>query len=90
MTRTSTSYLPLLTASRPFVKGLPITITIQTNLPNGDFSTEIIRPTFVDPYTLEFQELYAAVVEGKDYKTTPMDAREDLVLNTMIMEALVD
>ena len=74
----------------PFIKGLPITITIQSNLPNGDFSEEIIRPTYVDPYTLEFQELYKAIVDGKEYNTTPLDAKEDLVINKMIMDALVD
>jgi hypothetical protein len=73
----------------PYVKGLPTTLTIESMNQNGDFSTEVIRPSFVDNYTLEYQELYDAVVNGKEYKTTPLDAKEDLKINDMIWAALV-
>lgn len=76
--------------SRPYVKGLPIKLTIQRQLPNGDFSEQVIRPTYVDPYTLELDLIYDAVVNGKDYKTTPLDAKNDTILAKMIMDALVD
>ena len=66
-------------------------MTIQKQLPNdGEYSEETIRPTFVDPYTLEMGELYEAVVNGKDYKTKPLDAKNDTILAKMIMKALVD
>ncbi|XAO26486.1 hypothetical protein I312_105323 [Cryptococcus bacillisporus CA1280] len=74
----------------PYVKGLPIKLTIQRQLPNGDFSEQAIRPTYVDLYTLELDLIYDAVVNGKDYKTTPLDAKNDTILAKMIMDALVD
>lgn len=76
--------------SRPYVKGLPIKLIIQRQLPNGDFSEQVIRPTYVDPYTLELDLIYDAVANGKEYKTTPLDAKNDTILAKMIMEALVD
>lgn len=72
----------------PYVKGLPTTVTIESMNENGDFSTQVIRPSYVDNYTLEYQELYDAVVNGKEYKTTPLDAKEDLKINDMIWAAL--
>ncbi|WVR03480.1 hypothetical protein IAU60_000471 [Kwoniella sp. DSM 27419] len=74
----------------PYVKGLPIKLVIQKQLPSGDYSEQVIRPTFVDPYTLELPLLYDSIVHGKEYKTTPADARNDTVLVKMIMDALVD
>ncbi|WVQ80389.1 hypothetical protein IAT38_002494 [Cryptococcus sp. DSM 104549] len=74
----------------PYVKGLPIKLTIQRQLPNGDFSEQVIRPTYVDPYTLELPLIYDAIVHGKDYKTRPLDAKNDTLLVKMIMDALVD
>ncbi|RSH91606.1 hypothetical protein EHS25_008975 [Saitozyma podzolica] len=74
----------------PFVKGLPIKLTIQKNLENGAFSEQVIRPTYIDPYTIEYGKLYEAIVNGNAYKTTPSDAQNDLMLSNMIMEALVE
>ncbi|WWC66698.1 uncharacterized protein I206_100602 [Kwoniella pini CBS 10737] len=73
----------------PYVKGLPIKFTIQKQLSNGDFSEQIIRPTYVDPYTIELPLLYDSIVNGKDYETKPLDAKNDTILAKMIMEALV-
>ena len=75
---------------RPFIKGVPIKVIIQKQLPDGSHSEQIIRPTYIDPYTLELFELYEAVANGKDYKTKPSDAKNDTVLARMIMNALVD
>jgi len=69
---------------------LPIKLTIQSQLPSGEYSEQTIRPTYVDPYILEMREFYEAVVDGKPYKTTPSDAKNDTVLANMIMAALVD
>ncbi|WWC58281.1 uncharacterized protein I303_100819 [Kwoniella dejecticola CBS 10117] len=74
----------------PYVKGLPIKLTIQKQLPNGDFSEQVIRPTYVDPYTLELPLLYDSIVNGKDYKTKPLDAKNDTILAKMIMDAFVE
>ncbi|WWD22402.1 hypothetical protein CI109_106893 [Kwoniella shandongensis] len=74
----------------PYVKGLPIKLTIQKQLPSGDFSEQVIRPTYVDPYTLELPLIYDAIVNGTEYKTTPLDAKNDTIIVKMIMDALVD
>ncbi|KAK4689402.1 hypothetical protein P7C73_g709, partial [Tremellales sp. Uapishka_1] len=72
----------------PYVKGLPIKVVIQAQLPNGDFAETIVRPTYEDTYSLEYNELYAAIVAGKAYQTTPVDAKQDLMLAKMVMESL--
>jgi len=73
---------------RPYIKGLPITITIQSRLPSGEYSSQTIRPTFEDPYTLEFRELYDCIVGGKDFRTSVVDARRDTELAIEIIKAL--
>jgi len=35
------------------------------------------------------RELYAAITQGKEHKTTPTDVRNDIILVKMIMNALV-
>ena len=75
---------------RPYIKGLPVTLTTSSILPNGDAATTITRPTYEDPYTLQLRQLYSAVADGKEYKTTVVDGRQDTELSKMIMDALVD
>jgi len=70
----------------PYVKGLPVTMTVRENV-NGGYQEKFIRPTYEDPYTLEYKELYALVAEGKPVKTTAQDAVQDLKIFQMIMEA---
>lgn len=72
----------------PYVKGLPINVTAKENDENGQYSERIIRPTYQDAYTTEFLDLYKALTEGEDIKTTPEDAMEDLDVFEMIMEHL--
>jgi predicted dehydrogenase len=82
-----TTSLPALTF-RPYIKGLPITITTQTRLPSGGYSSQTVRPTYEDPYTLEFRELHACIVEGKEVRTSVVDARRDTELAIEIIKAL--
>lgn len=56
-------------------------------LSNGDFSEESIRPTYVDAYTLEYEDLYGCIVHGNKVKTSPTDAMQDLQIFDMIVEA---
>ena len=72
----------------PYVKGLPINVTVKENDKNGQYSERIIRPTYQDAYTTEFLELYDALTTGKELKTTPEDAMEDLDVFEMIMAHL--
>jgi len=69
------------------VKGLPVTITIQSNQ-DGGLSTQTLRPTFEDPYTLEFRELYECITSGKEVRTSVGDARRDTELAIEIIKAL--
>ena len=72
----------------PFVKGLPITMTIRENIDGtGGLKETVIRKTYEDPYTLELRELYALATEGKPVKTTVEDAAQDLKILQMILKA---
>lgn len=64
--------------TRPYVKGLPITATILSTKENGDFSEETLRPTYEDAFTLEYKQLYGAVVDDSPVKTTPEDGKSFL------------
>jgi hypothetical protein len=64
-------------------QGLPITMKVQSRRPNGDYSEEIIRPTYPDYNTLDFEELYQAIVEGSPVKTTPADGESGAVQLSM-------
>ncbi len=55
---------------------------------DGVYQERRVRPTYVDPYTLELEYLHNAIVSGAPIKTNPADAREDLVLFDMLIEAL--
>lgn len=75
----------------PYVKGLPVTMTIRErieNAKNGDaYQERIIRKTYEDPFTLEFLEFHRCVTHKEVPKTSVLDAREDLDIIKMIMQA---
>ncbi|GAB1528025.1 hypothetical protein RhiTH_011216 [Rhizoctonia solani] len=76
------------TYDTPFVKGLPITLTVSENDPNGHYHERIIRPTYQDTYTCQYEALYDSVVNGSTVKTTPEDAKEDLKIFKKVIDAL--
>ncbi|KAF9875280.1 oxidoreductase [Colletotrichum karsti] len=71
----------------PYVKGLPVTMTIREVVGDGGFQERTIRKTYQDPYTTEFLDLYDCVVNGKQPKTSAADARNDIELFKMILQA---
>ncbi|KAF2086367.1 NAD(P)-binding protein [Saccharata proteae CBS 121410] len=74
----------------PYIKGLPVTMTIREKIDGAKgpgFQERIVRKTYEDPYTLEFLEFHECVAHGKAIKTTAEDARNDLDLFKMIMQA---
>lgn len=74
----------------PYVKGLPVTMTIRERIDGtrGDgYQERIVRKTYEDPYTLEFLQFYKCVTENSTPKTTAVDARQDLDIFKMIMQA---
>ncbi|OWT40795.1 hypothetical protein C362_01008 [Cryptococcus neoformans Bt1] len=79
-----------ITYDSPYIRALPIKMTIHKSLPNGDFSEENVRSTYVDFYNLALLEFYAAITEGKAFPTTVQDGKQDVILTKMIMNALVD
>jgi predicted dehydrogenase len=71
----------------PFVKGLPTTMVVKETLPDGSYRESTTRRTYEDPFTLELQEVYRWVVEGKTPKTSPTDALQDIEILGMLMKA---
>jgi predicted dehydrogenase len=74
----------------PYVKGLPVTMTVREKIDGakGDgYQERMVRKTYEDPYTLEFLEFYKCVVGKKTPKTSAIDARNDLDLFKMIIQA---
>jgi predicted dehydrogenase len=74
----------------PYVKSLAVTMTIRERIDaaKGDgYQERTIRKTYEDPYTLEFLEFHRCVVGKGTPKTTALDARQDLDVFKMIMQA---
>ncbi|KAK2002388.1 oxidoreductase family protein [Colletotrichum falcatum] len=71
----------------PYVKGLPVTMTIRELVGKDGFQERTVRKTYQDPYTNEFLEFYDCVVNGKHPKTSAIDARNDIELFKMILRA---
>ena len=69
-----------------YIEGLPITMTITENVDSAYKESMVIK-MYKDSYTLEMKELYRVVVDGKEVKTRPQDARKDLEIFQMIMKA---
>lgn len=70
----------------PYIKGLPVTVTIREKVGDG-FQERKIRKTFTDPYTLEMLAFHDCAVGKKTPKTSVEDARNDIELFKMILQA---
>lgn len=68
----------------PYVKGLPVNLTIRERIGDAGLQERAIRKTYEDPYMLEMLELYDYVVGNK---MSTADARNDIELFLMIMKA---
>lgn len=71
----------------PYVKGLPITMTVGEKDEDGGYKETMLRRTYEDPYTIEFKKFYGLVVNGVEVKTNAFDAANDLAIFAMIMKA---
>ena len=77
----------------PYVKGLPVTMSIRekvgshTQADSFGFQERVVRRTYEDPFTREMLEFHDCVVNGKPIKTSAEDARNELVLYKMILQA---
>jgi predicted dehydrogenase len=70
----------------PYIKGLPVTMHIQENI-DGAFHERLVRKTYEDPYIKEMRALYAWVAQGAPVKTTAVDAKNELKIFQMIVQA---
>ena len=71
----------------PYVKGLPVTMTVRERIGADGYQERLVRKTYEDPYTLEFLEFYRVVVTNGEPKTGARDARFEVDLWRMIMRA---
>ncbi|CAI4212825.1 unnamed protein product [Parascedosporium putredinis] len=71
----------------PYIKALPVTMTVRETVGDGGFQERTIRKTFEDPYTLEFLEFYDCAAHGKVPKTSAADSRNEIELYKMILQA---
>jgi predicted dehydrogenase len=71
----------------PYIKGLPVTLTVREKVGESGWQERTIRKTYEDPYTLQFLELYDCVTNHRTPKTGAMDARNDVELFQMILRA---
>ncbi|KAJ2902732.1 uncharacterized protein MKZ38_000158 [Zalerion maritima] len=71
----------------PYVKGLPVTMTIREKVGEAGFQERKLRKTYQDPYTLEFLNLYDCATQNKTPKTSAADALDDIKLFGMILKA---
>ncbi|KZF23963.1 NAD(P)-binding protein [Xylona heveae TC161] len=64
----------------PYVKGLPIKVTVDELNEFGEATSREILSSYEDAYTAELKEMYECLVNGKEIKTTVQDAIHDLKL----------
>lgn len=71
----------------PYIRHLPSTLHISETVGEKNIES-VIRPTLTDPYTLELKNLYDAITQDLEVKTTPEDYKNDLLIFKMIIDAL--
>jgi predicted dehydrogenase len=64
----------------PYVRNLPITLTVTRPTGDGGVAREVVHPKWGDPFVIEWQEFYKNVTEKRQPKTHPGDFRQDLEL----------
>jgi predicted dehydrogenase len=70
----------------PYVKGLPIKVTVQEMNDAGEMETREMLGSYEDAYTAELQELYECLRNGREIKTTAEDAMQELKLYDLMYE----
>ncbi|KAE8422772.1 major facilitator superfamily domain-containing protein [Aspergillus pseudocaelatus] len=71
----------------PYIKGLPVAMTMREKVCDGGFQERKIRKTYEDPYTLELLEFHDCIVNRRTPKSGAEDASKDVELVKMIMTA---
>ncbi|QDS74765.1 hypothetical protein FKW77_001478 [Venturia effusa] len=73
----------------PYVKGLPIKVTVQELNEAGEMQTKEMLGSYEDAYTTELQEAYECFANGKEIKTSCTDALNDLEIFDMMYKRWV-
>ncbi|SDQ73869.1 Gfo/Idh/MocA family oxidoreductase [Pseudovibrio sp. Tun.PSC04-5.I4] len=68
-----------ITYDTPYIRNLPTQLSI-TRSTDEQTTTEIIGPSYEDPFRIELDAFYKAIVNGDFHKTTLTDAANDLNL----------
>jgi predicted dehydrogenase len=71
----------------PYMRHLPTILEVNETIGEAYHET-VVRPTFKDAYTCQFEYFYDMIVNDLTPKTTPEDAKEDLKLFRMLIEAM--
>ncbi|REE56443.1 putative dehydrogenase [Paenibacillus taihuensis] len=72
----------------PYIRHLPTTMEVKETIGEA-YHERVVRPTLKDPYTVELEEFYEVVTQGRTPKTTPEDYKNDLDIFKMITDALL-
>ena len=73
----------------PFIRHLPTHLTVQSTT-GDDLTVSVERPSYRDPYTIEWLHLFEAITAGAPVGTTLEDSAEDLKLFAEIIAAFPD
>lgn len=64
----------------PFVRNLPITLTVTESANGMDHTRTIRQPGWGDAFTEEWRAFHECVLTGEQPKTSPQDFRQDMLL----------
>ncbi|KZL02380.1 MULTISPECIES: Gfo/Idh/MocA family oxidoreductase [unclassified Pseudovibrio] len=67
------------TYDTPYIRNLPTQLSI-TRSTDEQTTKEVIGPSYEDPFRIELDAFYKAIVDGEFYETTLTDAANDLAL----------
>ncbi|KAK4505485.1 hypothetical protein PRZ48_003448 [Zasmidium cellare] len=68
----------------PYVKGLPIKVTVQELNEAGEMQTREMLGSYEDAYTAELRDLHENITQGREIKTSLDDAVKDLQIFDMM------
>ena len=72
----------------PFVRNLPITLTVTETSGGADQRQTVTHPGWGDAFTEEWRAFYRSVAKGEAAKANPQDFRHDLVLFTEMIRLM--
>ncbi len=69
----------------PYISNLPVKLVV-TETKDDVFEERIIRPTYLNPFDFELAHFHEVITTGIRPKTTPEDAKEDLLIFADILK----